>query len=112
MHKQYFVRALRCAAIALFLAAGLEVFKQVFFLNLPAWQLHITATLLCASIVFLLTLRLLWRGQIRSSLSTMDTNFSENIVGSVAADPPSGRYGAKSHRETSLDYPLLDGGLR
>ncbi|HMJ21616.1 MAG TPA: hypothetical protein VK513_06890, partial [Terriglobales bacterium] len=59
MHKQYLVRALRCAAIALFLAAGLEASEQVFFPHLSAWQSHITAILLCASIVFLLTFRLL-----------------------------------------------------
>ena len=55
------IRALRCAIIALLLAAGVEGFKQLIFPSLSAWQLHITAILVCASIVFLLTFGLLCR---------------------------------------------------
>ena len=50
-----FIRALRYATIALFLAAGLEGLKQIVFPNLSAWQSHIAAILACATIVFLLT---------------------------------------------------------
>jgi diguanylate cyclase (GGDEF)-like protein/PAS domain S-box-containing protein len=49
------IRALRYAAIALFLATGLEALEHLIFPNLSAWQSHISAIVLCASIVFLLT---------------------------------------------------------
>jgi len=84
MHKQYLVRALRCAAIALFLAAGLEASEQVFFPHLSAWQSHITAILLCASIVFLLTFRLLCREQVHSNLLQGERDFSQNIIGGAS----------------------------
>jgi len=56
-----FIRALRYATIALFLAAGLEGLKQVVFPTFSAGQLHIAAILVCASIVFLLNFGLLCR---------------------------------------------------
>ena len=69
MSQQYsLIRALRCAAVAVFLTAGLEGFKQVFLPNLSAWQSHIAAILLCASIVFLLNFGLLCREQVHSNL--------------------------------------------
>ncbi len=84
MPRQLLFRALRCAAIALLLAAGIDVCRQVFFPNLPAWQLHTTAILLGPSIVFLLTFRLSCQEQVRSSLSTGGTNLVQHIVGSLS----------------------------
>jgi two-component system, cell cycle sensor histidine kinase and response regulator CckA len=55
MSKQYLFRAFRYAAIALFLAAGVEGLKQVIFPRLSIWQSHIAAVLLCAFVVFLLS---------------------------------------------------------
>jgi diguanylate cyclase (GGDEF)-like protein/PAS domain S-box-containing protein len=55
MSKQYpFLRAFRCAAIALVLAAALEGLRHIPVPGLSAWQSHIAAILACAAIVFLL----------------------------------------------------------
>jgi diguanylate cyclase (GGDEF)-like protein/PAS domain S-box-containing protein len=72
-----FIRALRYATIALFLAAGLEGLKQVVFPNLSAGQSHIAAILVCAFVVFLLVLGLLRREEVQSE------KVSENIIGNL-----------------------------
>src|SRR5271157_1901502 len=78
MSKQYsWIRALRCATIALFLAAGVEGFKHIIFPNLFAWQSHIAAIVLCAAVVFLLSLGLLCREKVQPEKSP------ENIIGSL-----------------------------
>src|ERR1035438_10778041 len=60
MFKQYhMLRALRFAIVALFLATGVEGLKHVVFHNLSNLQSHIAAILLCASIVFFLSIELL-----------------------------------------------------
>jgi diguanylate cyclase (GGDEF)-like protein/PAS domain S-box-containing protein len=60
MFKQYhMLRALRFAIVALFLATGVEGLKHLVFHNLSNWQSHIAAILLCASIVFFLSIELL-----------------------------------------------------
>src|SRR5208283_4998546 len=70
-------RALRWATVALFLAAGLAGLKQVVLPNLSAWQSHIAAILLCALVVFLLNLGLLYRQEIEQN------KLSENIIQSL-----------------------------
>jgi diguanylate cyclase (GGDEF)-like protein/PAS domain S-box-containing protein len=56
MFTQYrLIRALRCAAIALFLAAGVEALEHFIFPNLSTWQSHISGIALCASMIFLST---------------------------------------------------------
>jgi diguanylate cyclase (GGDEF)-like protein/PAS domain S-box-containing protein len=78
MVKQHlFIRALRCATIALFLAAGLEGLRQVVLPGLSAWQSQAVA-MLCASVVFLLTFGLLWRRQVHSD--RLKENVFEDIV--------------------------------
>jgi diguanylate cyclase (GGDEF)-like protein/PAS domain S-box-containing protein len=72
-----FIRALRYATIALFLAAGLEGLKQIVFPILSAGQSHIAAILICASVVFLLNLGLLRREEVQSG------KVSENIIGNL-----------------------------
>jgi diguanylate cyclase (GGDEF)-like protein/PAS domain S-box-containing protein len=55
MSKQYpFLRAFRCAAIAVVFGAALEGLGHIPVPGLSAWQSHIAAILACAAIVFLL----------------------------------------------------------
>jgi diguanylate cyclase (GGDEF)-like protein/PAS domain S-box-containing protein len=55
MSKQYpFLRASRCAAIALVFAAALEGLRHIPVPGLSAWQSHVAAILAYAAIVFLL----------------------------------------------------------
>ncbi len=72
--RYHMTRALRCATIALFLAAGFEGLKHVVFHKLSAWQAHVAAILLCASIVFVLSWKLLSREQ------SLHSKFLENII--------------------------------
>ena len=76
MSKQYpLTGALRRATlVALFLGAGLEALTQVIVPNRMAWQAHAVTILLCASVVLLLNLGLLWRE------NTKHERFSETIV--------------------------------
>ena len=76
MSKQYCLSgALRRATIvAVFLGAGLEAFTQAVVQNRLAWQAHATTILLCASVVLLLNLGLLWRE------NTKHEKFSETII--------------------------------
>jgi hypothetical protein len=77
MVKQHlFLRVLRCATIALFLASGLEALRQVVRPGLSAWQSQVAV--LCGSVVFLLTFGLLWRRQGCSDLLKEDA--FEDIV--------------------------------
>jgi diguanylate cyclase (GGDEF)-like protein len=48
-------RALRYAAIALFMAAGFEALEHLISPSLSIWQSQVGATLACAAVVFLLT---------------------------------------------------------
>jgi PAS domain S-box-containing protein len=78
MCKQYpLIRALRYAAIALFLAAGFEGLRQVVFPKLSAGQSRLAATLPCAVVVFVLNLGLLYREKAQQN------KLSENIIGSL-----------------------------
>ncbi len=55
MYKQFpFLRAFRCAAITLGLAAALEALRYIRVPGLSAWQFHLAAILACAAVVFLL----------------------------------------------------------
>jgi PAS domain-containing protein len=75
MSKQYLsIRALRCATIALFLAAGLEGLKQVVFPNLSAGRSRIPAILVCVFAVLSLTLESLLSGKVKQE------TFSTNII--------------------------------
>jgi PAS domain-containing protein len=76
MSKQYpLTGALgRATIVALFLGAGLEALAQAVAPNRLAWQAHAGTILLCASVVFLLNLGLLWRE------NTKHEKFSETIV--------------------------------
>jgi diguanylate cyclase (GGDEF)-like protein/PAS domain S-box-containing protein len=49
------MRALRYAAIALFMAASFEVIEHLIFLHLAIWPSHVAAVLICAAVVFLRT---------------------------------------------------------
>src|SRR5450755_2321489 len=62
MCKPYpFLRIFRCVTIALFLALALEGLRHIAFFGFSGWAFHIVASLVCASIVFVLTFALLWR---------------------------------------------------
>jgi diguanylate cyclase (GGDEF)-like protein/PAS domain S-box-containing protein len=77
MFKQYhMLRALRFAIVALFLAIGVEGLKQVVFHSLSNWHSHIAAILLCASIVFFLSMELLSPEQPRQE-------FFQGIIGDL-----------------------------
>jgi len=78
MSKQHpFIRALRRPTIALFLAAGLEGLGRIVFPSFSAWQAHPAAVVLCAFVVFLLTLELLGRQKPQRD------NLPENIIQSL-----------------------------
>jgi diguanylate cyclase (GGDEF)-like protein/PAS domain S-box-containing protein len=62
MSKQFpFLRAFRCAAIAMLLASALEGLRHIAVPGLSSWQSHTAAILFCASVVFILTFRLSFR---------------------------------------------------
>src|SRR5580704_12126970 len=68
MSTQYpFLRALRCAAVAMSVAAGLEGLRHMVVAGLSSWQAHTAAILSCACVVFVLTFRLFFREKARSS---------------------------------------------
>ena len=59
MSIQYpFFRALRCAGVALSVAAGLEGLRHVAVAGLSSWQAHTAAVLSCACVIFVLTFSL------------------------------------------------------
>jgi diguanylate cyclase (GGDEF)-like protein/PAS domain S-box-containing protein len=76
MSKQYHLILALCRATiaALFLGAGLEALKQAVVPTRLAWQAHAATILLCASVVFLSYLWLLWRE------NTKHEKFFETIV--------------------------------
>src|ERR1035438_41188 len=62
MSKRFpFLRAFRCAAIAMLLASALEGVRHIAVPGLSSWQSHTAAILFCASVVFILTFRLSFR---------------------------------------------------
>jgi len=81
MSTQYrLIRALRCATVALFLAACVEGFKELIPSNPSAWQSHVAAIVLCASIVFLLNFGLLCRNQLHPNLLKAEASFPEYML--------------------------------
>jgi diguanylate cyclase (GGDEF)-like protein/PAS domain S-box-containing protein len=81
MFKQYpTIRVLRCATLALLLAAGLEGLRHIAVPGLSAWQSHIAAILLSASVAFLLTFGLFCRETSRSNSLKEEANLSEDLV--------------------------------
>jgi PAS domain S-box-containing protein len=93
MSKQYLSRAFWYATIALCLAAGVEGLKQVIFPTLSIWQSHIATILLCALVVFLVSVGSLWREQARDKGGA-----------SFSAGPPSGIAEQKQLDETFLTF--------
>ena len=61
-----FLRAFRCAAVAMFVAAGLEGLRHIAVAGLSSWQSHTAAILSCACVVFVLTFRLFSRDKVLS----------------------------------------------
>ena len=75
MSKQHpFLRAIGCATVAVLIGAAVEALGRHFFPNLYAWLSSIAAVLLCAAVVFLLSLWVLYRTKVRSE------GFPENII--------------------------------
>lgn len=76
MPKQhlFLLRALRWATVAVFLAASLELLRQIVFLAPSAWPAHAAAILVCASIVSVLNLGSLCRTKAQPE------KFQENII--------------------------------
>ena len=66
--KKPLIRALHCAAIALVLALALEGLWQIAFGSFSPWPLHMAASLLYSSVVFLLTFALFWNSSFRAAL--------------------------------------------
>jgi diguanylate cyclase (GGDEF)-like protein/PAS domain S-box-containing protein len=67
MSNQYpFFRALRCAGVAMSVAAGLEGLRHIAVAGLSSWQAHAAAILSCASVIFVLTFSLFFREKARS----------------------------------------------
>ena len=78
MSKQYLsIRALRCATIALLLAAGLEGLKRVVFPSLSAGRSHIAAIFACVFAVFFLNLKSLRSGKVKQE--KLSTNIIESL---------------------------------
>ena len=78
MSKQYLsIRVLRCATIALLLAAGLEGLKQVVFPSLSAGRSHIAAIFACVFAVFFLNLKSLRSGKVKQE--KLSTNIIESL---------------------------------
>jgi diguanylate cyclase (GGDEF)-like protein/PAS domain S-box-containing protein len=68
MSKPYpFFRALRYAAVAMSVAAGLEGLRHMVVAGLSSWQAHTAAILSGACVVFVLTFRLFFREKARSN---------------------------------------------
>jgi diguanylate cyclase (GGDEF)-like protein/PAS domain S-box-containing protein len=78
------IRELRRATIALFLAAGFEGLRQIFFPGFSVWQSHLAIPLLCASLVVLLVFELFCNGQWRSVRPQQGSDCS----GSFVKSPP------------------------
>jgi diguanylate cyclase (GGDEF)-like protein/PAS domain S-box-containing protein len=75
MSKQHpFLRAIGCATVAVLIGAAVEALGRHFFPHLYAWLSSIAAILLCAAVVFLLSLWVLYRTKVRSE------GFPENII--------------------------------
>jgi len=74
-------RALRCAAIALFLALALEGLRQIAFGGISASPSHMAASSLYASVVFLLTFASLWKSNFQATaLSPTVADIAESIA--------------------------------
>jgi len=59
-------RALRCAGVAISVAAGLEGLRHIAVVGLSSWQAHAAAILSCACVIFVLTFSLFFREKARS----------------------------------------------
>src|ERR1700722_20388265 len=70
------IRELRRATIALFLAAGFEGLRQIFFPGFSVWRSHIAIPLLCASLVALMVFELLCNRQWPSLRPELGSDFS------------------------------------
>jgi PAS domain-containing protein len=78
MPKEHlFFRALRWATIAVFLAASLELLRQIVFPAASAWQAHAAAILACASIVSVLNFGSLYKT--KAQTDKFPENFIENL---------------------------------
>ena len=75
MSKPYpFLRIFRCVTIALILALTLEGLRQIAFFGFSGWASHIVASLVSASIVFVLTFALLWRSSFKAAFDPPAAN--------------------------------------
>ena len=74
-------RALRCAAISLFLALALEGLRQIAFGGISASPSHMAASSLYASVVFLLTFASLWKSNFQAAaLSPTAADIAKSIA--------------------------------
>jgi diguanylate cyclase (GGDEF)-like protein/PAS domain S-box-containing protein len=114
------IRALHCAAFALFLALALEGLWQIALGSFSTWPSHMAASSLYTSVVFLLTFALFWNSNFRAALSPAVADFGKiPAYGAIAERWPKAdifqntvdlkrlRHAEESRRESEEQYRLL-----